>query len=112
VALTHHESWDGKGGYPGWIDPVSRKILRKDEEGQPLPRKGEEIPLWGRIVSIADVYDALICRRVYKEPWDEDKVYSELRSLAGTKFDPSLIEIFFEILPRIQQIRERNPDAE
>ncbi len=112
VALTHHESWDGKGGYPGWVDPVTDKILKKRRDGSPRPRKGEEIPLWGRIVSIADVYDALICRRVYKEPWDEDKVYSELRSLAGTKFDPSLIEIFFEILPRIQQIRERNPDAE
>ncbi len=112
VALTHHESWDGKGGYPGWIDPVSRKVLRQDEEGQPLPRKGKEIPLWGRIVSIADVYDALICKRVYKEPWDEEKVHAELRYLAGTKFDPDLIEIFFEILPRIQQIRERNPDAE
>lgn len=112
VALTHHESWDGKGGYPGWVDPVTDKVLKKRRDGSPRPRKGEEIPLWGRIVSIADVYDALICRRVYKEPWDEDKVYSELRSLAGTKFDPSLIEIFFEILPRIQQIRERNPDAE
>ncbi len=112
VALTHHESWDGKGGYPGWVDPATGKILKKRRDGSPRTRKGEEIPLWGRIVSIADVYDALICRRVYKEPWDEDKVYSELRSLAGTKFDPSLIEIFFEILPRIQQIRERNPDAE
>ncbi|HRZ89141.1 MAG TPA: HD domain-containing protein, partial [Spirochaetia bacterium] len=112
VALTHHESWDGKGGYPGWVDPDTGKILKKRRDGSPRTRKGEEIPLWGRIVSIADVYDALICRRVYKEPWDEDKVYSELRSLAGTKFDPSLIEIFFEILPRIQQIRERNPDAE
>jgi response regulator RpfG family c-di-GMP phosphodiesterase len=112
VALTHHESWDGKGGYPGWVDPATGKILKKRRDGNPRTRKGEEIPLWGRIVAIADVYDALICRRVYKEPWDEDKVYSELRSLAGTKFDPSLIEIFFEILPRIQQIRERNPDAE
>ncbi len=112
VALTHHECWNGKGGYPGWVEPATGKILKKRKDGSPRTRKGEEIPLWGRIVAIADVYDALICRRVYKEPWDEDKVYAELRSLGGVKFDPELIEIFFEILPRIQQIRERNPDAE
>lgn len=111
VALTHHENWNGKGGYPGWVDPSTGRILKKRRDGTPRPRKGEEIPLWGRIVAIADVYDALICKRVYKEPWDEDKVYSELRYMAGTKFDPALVEIFFEILPRIQQIRERNPDA-
>ncbi len=112
VALTHHENWDGENGYPGWVDPVSGAVLQADEGGRPLPRKGEEIPLWGRIVSIADVYDALICRRVYKEPWDEERVYEELRGLSGKKFDPRLIDIFFEILPRIQQIRERNPDLE
>ena len=111
VALTHHENWDGSG-YPGWIDPITGKVLIKDKDGHPQPRKGEEIPLWGRIVAIADVYDALLCRRVYKEPWEDEKVYAELRSLSGKKFDPQVVDIFFEILPRIKQVRTRYPDME
>lgn len=111
VALTHHENWDGTG-YPGWVDPFTGEVLRKDVEGRVLKRKGEEIPVWGRIVAIADVYDALMCRRVYKEAWDEDAVLKELKSLSGTKFDPELIEAFFEVYPRIQEIHERYMDAE
>jgi HD-GYP domain-containing protein (c-di-GMP phosphodiesterase class II) len=111
VALTHHENWDGTG-YPGWIDPNTGKILRKDKAGNPVPRKGEEIPLWGRIVAVADVYDALLCRRVYKEPWEEERVYAELRALSGKKFDPQIVDIFFEILPRIKQVRTRYPDSD
>ena len=111
VALTHHENWDGTG-YPGWVDPITGKILHKGKDGKPRPRKREEIPLWGRIVAIADVYDALICRRVYKEPWDEERVYAELRALSGKKFDPEIVDIFFDILPRIKQIRNRYPDED
>ena len=111
VALTHHENWDGTG-YPGWVDPSTGEVLRKDAEGRTVRRKGEEIPIWGRIVAIADVYDALMCRRVYKEAWDEDAVLNELRPLSGTKFDPELIEAFFEVYPRIREIRERYMDAE
>ena len=111
VALTHHENWDGTG-YPGWVDPSTGEVLRKDAEGRTVRRKGEEIPIWGRIVAIADVYDALMCRRVYKEAWDEDAVLNELRTLSGTKFDPELIEAFFEVYPRIREIRERYMDAE
>jgi len=111
VALTHHENWDGTG-YPGWVDPSTGEVLRKDAEGRTVRRKGEEIPIWGRIVAIADVYDALMCRRVYKEAWDEDAVLNELRTLPGTKFDPELIEAFFEVYPRIREIRERYMDAE
>ncbi len=111
VSLTHHENWDGSG-YPGWIDPATGEVLRKDAEGRAVRRKGDEIPIWGRIVAIADVYDALMCRRVYKEAWDEDAVLNELRTLSGTKFDPELIEAFFEVYPRIREIRERYMDAE
>ncbi|OHD27362.1 MAG: phosphohydrolase [Spirochaetes bacterium GWB1_59_5] len=111
VALTHHENWDGTG-YPGWIDPVSGIVLRKDADGNPVKRRGDEIPLWGRIVAIADVYDALMSRRVYKEAWDETAVLEEIRSLSGAKFDPELIEVFFEVLPRIREIRTRHPDHE
>lgn len=111
VSLTHHENWDGTG-YPGWINPSSGEVIRKDAEGRAVRRKGDEIPIWGRIVAIADVYDALMCRRVYKEAWDEDAVLNELRTLSGSKFDPELIEAFFEVYPRIREIRERYMDAE
>jgi HD-GYP domain-containing protein (c-di-GMP phosphodiesterase class II) len=110
IALTHYENWDGTG-YPGWIDPISGKILKADPDGKALGRKGEEIPLTGRIVAIADVFDALCSKRVYKEPWSEEQVLTELRTLAGTKFDPELIDIFFEILPSIKQIQSLYPEA-
>jgi len=109
IALTHHENWDGTG-YPGWLDPVNGSIERSDSEGKPLGKKGEEIPLGGRIVAIADVYDALCSKRVYKEPWTENDVLEEIRKLGGTKFDPELIECFFEILPNIKQTQNQYPE--
>jgi HD-GYP domain-containing protein (c-di-GMP phosphodiesterase class II) len=111
VALTHHENWDGTG-YPGWIDPSTGAFLKTDETGCVVKRKGEEIPIWGRIVAITDVYDALVSKRVYKEAWGEDAVLAELRSLSGTKFDPELIDAFFEVMPRIREIRERHQDSD
>jgi HD-GYP domain-containing protein (c-di-GMP phosphodiesterase class II) len=110
IALTHHENWNGTG-YPGWVDPRTGAPLKTDAEGKPLGKKAEEIPLTGRIVAIADVFDALCSRRVYKEPWAEDEVLREIRSLSGTKFDPELVEIFFEILPHIKQIQNLNPEV-
>lgn len=109
VALTHHENWDGTG-YPGWINPMTGEAVKKNDEGKVLGRKGEEIPLGGRIVAIADVFDALSCRRVYKKAWAEQDVYDEIRNLSGTKFDPELVDVFFEILPSIKQIRELYPE--
>jgi HD-GYP domain-containing protein (c-di-GMP phosphodiesterase class II) len=110
IALTHHENWNGTG-YPGWLDPVSRTPIKTGDDGKPLGRQGNEIPLAGRIVAIADVYDALCSRRVYKEPWDEEKVLDELRQLAGIKFDPELIDVFFEILPSIKHTQSLYPEA-
>ena len=110
IALTHHENWDGTG-YPGWINPNTGTVEKTDDDGKPLGKKGEEIPLGGRIVAIADVYDALCSKRVYKEPWTEEDVLQELRKLSGIKFDPELIDIFFEILPSIKQTRDQYPDA-
>ncbi|MFQ3547980.1 MAG: HD domain-containing phosphohydrolase, partial [Termitinemataceae bacterium] len=111
IALTHHENWDGTG-YPGWIDPITTLPVKIDDQGNPLGRRGEEIPLGGRIVAIADVFDALSSRRVYKEAWDENAVFSEIRSLSGKKFDPELVDMFFEILPNIRQVRDRYPEHE
>jgi HD-GYP domain-containing protein (c-di-GMP phosphodiesterase class II) len=112
VALTHHENWDGTG-YPGKISVETGAIeVASPETGKALGLAGDEIPIAGRIVALADVYDALSCKRVYKEPWTEDKVLDEIRSLRGTKFDPEVVDAFFEILPSVQAIRERFPDTE
>ena len=107
VALNHHERWDGKG-YPGHVDnnnvPIPGKV---DADGKPLGKKGEEIPLFGRIVAVADVYDALCSKRVYKEAWSDDRVNATMRENAGTQFDPELIDIFFERLEIIHALRKR-----
>lgn len=109
VALTHHENWDGTG-YPGWVDPASGKVLVENEDGSAKGKLGEEIPLAGRIVAIADVFDALSSKRVYKEAWDEASVFEEMRKMSNTKFDPALVDVFFEILPAIRQIQEKYPE--
>ncbi|HUX13678.1 MAG TPA: HD domain-containing phosphohydrolase [Spirochaetia bacterium] len=111
VALNHHESWDGTG-YPGHIDIQTGKPTRKDRKGNPIGKKGEEIPLFGRIVSIADVYDALSSHRVYKEAWTEDKVLDEMRNMSGTKFDPEVLDAFFGALPSIKTIAQKFADEE
>jgi len=110
IAFTHHENWDGTG-YPGWVDPQTGAPIKKGEDGKPIGKKGEEIPISGRIVSLADVFDALCSKRVYKDPWAEEDVLLEIRKLSGTKFDPELVDIFFEILPHIKQIQQLYPDG-
>ena len=111
IAFTHHENWDGTG-YPGWIDPITNQPIKVDENGKPVGKKGEEIPLAGRIVAIADVYDALCSKRVYKEPWGETETLEEMRRMSGTKFDPELVDIFFEVLPNIKQTQKQFTEAE
>jgi len=111
IALTHHENWDGTG-YPGCVDPVTQVPIKTNEEGKPLGRKGEDIPLAGRIVAVADVFDALCSKRVYKEPWGEEEVLAEMRKLSGNKFDPALVDVFFEILPSIKQTQNLYPEEQ
>ena len=110
IAFCHHENWDGTG-YPGWVDPLTGCSLKTGDDGKPIGKKGDEIPLPGRIVSIADVFDALCSKRVYKEPWTEDDVLKEMKNLSGTKFEPELVDIFFEVLPGIKQIQKLYPEA-
>ena len=115
VAMTHHENWDGTG-YPGKVDifadnPIDSPLELEADGTTPRRLKGEEIPLGGRIVAVADVYDALVSKRVYKEVWEVEKVYEEIRSLSGKKFDPDVVDAFFEVLPRIEEIRSRYPES-
>lgn len=109
VALNHHEAWDGSG-YPGHIDVATGEATRTDDSGQPLGKRGTEIPLFGRIVALADVYDALSSKRVYKEAWSEDEVLEEMKKMSGSKFDPELLEVFFEVLPNIKTIASKYSD--
>jgi len=113
VALNHHERWDGRG-YPGHIDINSGEPKNgfKDTCGKALGKKGEEIPLFGRIVALADVYDALSSKRVYKEPWEENQVLDVITKEAGNQFDPEIVEIFLEKYSIIKSIRERYSDEE
>ena len=113
VALNHHEKWDGTG-YPGYVDSVSKKSLSgfKGSGSQPLPKKGDEIPLFGRIVAVSDVYDALCSHRSYKEPWDEDRILEEMHKSSGKHFDPEVIDAFFSCLDILKSITKRYPDGE
>jgi len=101
VALNHHERWDGTG-YPGHVKDIHAKDMKFG------PGKiGTAIPLSGRIVTLADVYDALICKRAYKDAWEEDRVLFYIKEQAGKQFDPELVSIFFEIYDVIKAIREK-----
>jgi len=113
VALNHHEKWDGSG-YPGYSGKISdipaEGFINEDIEFS--PKKGEEIPLFGRIVAVADVYDALNSRRVYKQAWDENQTLDEMRNSSGTHFDPDVVDAFFNCLDMLKSIATRYPDKE
>ncbi len=113
VALNHHEKWDGTG-YPGHIDPFTEEALPgyTSSEGGARPKLEEEIPLFGRIVAVADVYDALCSRRSYKEPWDEDRILEEIQKSSGNHFDPQVVESFFSCLDILKSIAQRYPDED
>ena len=112
VAMHHHERWDGRG-YPG---AVSIENISSDDQSlleMQLPStgmKGDDIPLFARMVAIADVFDALSSHRAYKEAWAPERVEAEMRNESGKAFDPELIEIFFERLDRIRAARARYPE--
>ncbi len=92
IALTHHEKYDGTG-YPEGL-------------------KGENIPICGRIVAVADVFDALVSERPYKPAWPLDKAFSLISSESGKHFDPQLAEIFLSHRQEIEKIFYRFSDNE
>ncbi len=92
IALHHHECWDGSG-YPSGL-------------------KGEQIPESARIVSIVDVYDALMHDRVYRERFPESEVLGMMQAGRSTQFDPRLFDIFMSLLPEMRAIAQCVPDEE
>jgi len=79
IALTHHERWDG-AGYPNGL-------------------RGEEIPLTGRIVAVADVFDSLTHVRPYKHAWTVQETIAEFRAERGRQFDPAVVEALLRVAP-------------
>ena len=90
IARSHHERWDGRG-YPKGI-------------------AGEDIPLAGRICSVADVLDALSSPRCYKQPWPEDKVKEEFQKQRGGQFQPELVDVLMEHWDEIYLLYRHDPD--
>ncbi|EWH09349.1 response regulator CheB (receptor modification enzyme, protein-glutamate methylesterase) [Catenovulum agarivorans DS-2] len=87
IALTHHEKWDGSG-YPRGL-------------------AGENIPLEGRIVALADVFDALTSERPYKKAWSIEKTLDFVQSQSGVHFDPKLVTALLQHLPEFLAIKEK-----
>ena len=90
AALTHHEKWDGSG-YPRGL-------------------AGEAIPIEGRLVAVADVFDALTSVRPYKRPWSNEEAADLIKSEAGRHFDPGVVEAFLRCLPDLLTVQKRYAD--
>ena len=90
ISYTHHEKWDGSG-YPEGL-------------------KAQEIPLEGRFMAIADVYDALVNKRVYKRKFLYEEAYHIIEEGRGVHFDPLLVDAFFEIKEEFRKISEKYVD--
>jgi putative two-component system response regulator len=91
IALSHHEKWDGSG-YPNKLT-------------------GEEIPFVARIVSIADVFDALVSKRPYKKAWDINEAIQFIKDKNGTFFDPELVKIFVNNIEAIVAIEREHQEV-
>src|SRR5207302_4449402 len=91
IAATHHERWDGSG-YPAKIE-------------------GTQIPLCGRIVSVADVYDALTTKRVYKNAFAHDVARAMILEEKGSHFDSDVVEAFLACESQFIEVRDRFADS-
>lgn len=92
MALGHHERWDGKG-YPNGLS-------------------GIQIPVGARLMAVADVYDALVSRRPYKEPYPHEVAVQEIVNGRGSQFDPDVVEAFLQIADELPKIYEEFKDNE
>ncbi len=90
ICLEHHENWDGSG-YPNSL-------------------AGEDISLEGRIVALADVFDALGSQRCYKDPWSLVRIRAFVSDQSGRKFDPRMVTLLFENWDEAEALRQRFPD--
>jgi HD-GYP domain-containing protein (c-di-GMP phosphodiesterase class II) len=91
VARQHHERWDGKG-YPQGLS-------------------GKDIHIYGRITAVADVFDALGSKRVYKPAWNDEEIFALFKEEKGKQFDPKLIDLFFENFSQFDEIRKHLADV-
>ncbi len=87
IAMSHHEKWDGTG-YPQGL-------------------AGKDIPLYGRICAVADVFDALTSRRPYKEAFSNEKAFTIMAESRGTHFDPEILDVFFKLKKEIIEIQKK-----
>ncbi len=87
IALGHHEKWNGQG-YPSGI-------------------AGEKIPLEARIISVCDIFDALVSKRPYKEPWPFDDAVEYIKKESGVSLDPGVVKVFLDSLEEIRTINKR-----
>jgi PAS domain S-box-containing protein len=90
IAYEHHEKWNGSG-YPQGLS-------------------GENIHIYGRITALADVFDALNCKRVYKESWPMEKIIELIREERGKHFDPKLVDLFIDNLDQFIEISKQFSD--
>jgi len=90
IISSHHEKWDGSG-YPRGL-------------------KGDQIPIAGRIVALADVFDALCSKRPYKEPFTFDEALDMVTKASGSHFDPRLVDIFHSSIPEIKEVFDTYKD--
>jgi putative two-component system response regulator len=91
IALTHHEKWDGSG-YPQGL-------------------KGNEIPLVGRIVSVADMFDALTSERPYKKAWSLTEAVEEIERCRELYFDPQIVDAFLLVISEVTAIQQQFMDT-
>jgi putative two-component system response regulator len=90
IALTHHERWDGSGYPQGLV--------------------GEDIPVAGRLMAVADVYDALISKRVYKPAYPHEFAVAEIVAGRGSHFDPDIVDVFQTVADQLREIAELHAD--
>ena len=88
LATYHHEKWNGTG--------------------YPMRLSGDDIPLSARVMAVADVFDALVSRRSYKDPFSFEKALSIIEESSGSHFDPRVVKAFFDRKEEVKKVSEIN----